>query len=62
MKIGKIEITSGPNIQWYLATVLFVALGGWKGVLIWTGINVFFVGLVLVICKPLRNAIFKRAG
>lgn len=58
MKIGKI-ITSGPNIQWWLATALFVCLGGWKGLLIWAGINVFFVGLALIAYKELHPAFFK---
>ena len=62
MKFGKLEVVSGPNIQWYLATVLFIALGGWKGLLIWAAINIFFVGLALAIHKPLRDAIFRRAG
>ncbi|TSC77382.1 MAG: hypothetical protein G01um101429_1082 [Parcubacteria group bacterium Gr01-1014_29] len=60
MKIGKLEIT-GPNIQWYLATALFIAVGGWKGLLIWAAINVFFVGLAFVVHKPLRDMLFKKA-
>jgi hypothetical protein len=61
VKIGKLEITSGPNIQWYLATALFIALGGWKGMLVWATINVFFVGLAFVVHKPLRDMLFKKA-
>ncbi|OHB22260.1 MAG: hypothetical protein A2939_05175 [Parcubacteria group bacterium RIFCSPLOWO2_01_FULL_48_18] len=62
MKIGKLEITSGPNIPWYVATVFFIALGGWKGLFIWVAINIFFIGLALVVHKPLRDAVFNKAG
>ena len=62
MKIREIEIVSGPNIYWYIATVVFVVAGGWKGLLIWTGINVLFIIFALVIYKPLRVALFHKAG
>ena len=60
MKIGKMEIASGPNIPWYLATALFIGLGGWKGLLIWAGINLFFIGLALVIYPAFRKALFGK--
>ncbi len=60
MKIGKVNITSGPNIQWYLFTVLFVVLGGWKGLFLWIAINVFFVAIAFATNKLLREHFFGK--
>lgn len=54
MKIGKWDVTRGPNLQWYFVTVLVFAVGGWKGLFVWAILNVLFVLAVAYFCPPKR--------
>lgn len=58
MKIGKVKITEGPNIQWWMITILAFLLGGWKGLLLWTAFNITIFGIQLLVDEKLRKAVF----
>lgn len=62
MRINGLKITSGPNIGWYIATILFFLFGGWRGLLIWFMITIFIIAANFIINKELRDALFKKGG
>lgn len=54
MKIGRFEITQGPNIMWMLVTAMMfipiVGHGNWWPLIAWFGFNL----LLVAVCVPLH--------
>lgn len=55
MKIGKYEITKGPNLQWWLVTAFIIwatiSTGNWWFAIWWAVVNITLVPMCIWIHK-----------